>query len=42
VADPRPEADPDVDPEALGPGELHAAKVNAQAKGTIHLVMKTP
>jgi hypothetical protein len=39
VDDPMPEAEPEAVPEALGPVELHAASVNAQANGTIHFII---
>jgi hypothetical protein len=42
VEEPMPEAEPEAVPDALGPVELHAARVNAQASGTIHLIIVTP
>jgi hypothetical protein len=38
-AEPMPDDDPEVVPEALGPVDEQAASTKAQAKGMIHLVM---
>lgn len=42
LVEPIPEAEPDAEPLALGPEPAHAARVNAAAKGKIHLVIHAP